>query len=97
MRAIANSQPAGVVRHRGVRDEFAIRCVGVRLLGMEASRPGQPGDSQRPGWCPSSGHGREREVPGVLSIGKLVAGPAAAAYYLDQVARGREDYYAGRG
>ena len=33
----------------------------------------------------------------MLSVGKIMAGPAAAAYYLDQVARGREDYYAGEG
>ncbi len=33
----------------------------------------------------------------MLSIGKIAAGPAAARYYLDQVARGREDYYAGEG
>ena len=33
----------------------------------------------------------------MLSIGKITAGPAAAAYYLDQVAQGREDYYAGEG
>src|SRR5205809_307947 len=29
----------------------------------------------------------------MLSIGKIAAGPAAARYYTDQVARGREDYY----
>ena len=33
----------------------------------------------------------------MLSVGKIMAGPAAAAYYLDQVAQGREDYYAGEG
>lgn len=33
----------------------------------------------------------------MLSIGKITSGPAAARYYLDQVARGREDYYAGEG
>ena len=33
----------------------------------------------------------------VLSVGKIMSGPAAAAYYLDQVAQGREDYYAGEG
>src|SRR3954464_9083194 len=33
----------------------------------------------------------------MLSIGKIAAGPAAARYYTDQVARGREDYYAGEG
>jgi len=32
----------------------------------------------------------------VLSIGRL-SGPDSERYYLDQVARGREDYYAGRG
>ena len=31
------------------------------------------------------------------SVGKIMAGPAAAAYYLDQVAQGREDLYAGEG
>jgi conjugative relaxase-like TrwC/TraI family protein len=34
---------------------------------------------------------------GVLSIGKLAAGPAAGRYYVEQVAQGREDYYAGEG
>jgi conjugative relaxase-like TrwC/TraI family protein len=33
----------------------------------------------------------------VLSIGKLAAGPGAGRYYVDQVASGREDYYAGEG
>src|SRR5947208_9195699 len=33
----------------------------------------------------------------MLSIGKIAAGPAAARYYTDQVALGREDYYAGEG
>lgn len=33
----------------------------------------------------------------MLSIGKLAAGPGAGRYYVDQVARGREDYYAGAG
>jgi len=33
----------------------------------------------------------------VLTIGKIVSGPAAARYYLDQIARDREDYYAGEG
>jgi hypothetical protein len=33
----------------------------------------------------------------VLSIGKLAAGPAAGRYYVEQVAQGREDYYAGEG
>lgn len=33
----------------------------------------------------------------MLSIGKLAAGPGAARYYTDQVARGREDYYGGEG
>ena len=33
----------------------------------------------------------------VLSIGKLAAGPGAGRYYVDQVARGAEDYYAGEG
>jgi conjugative relaxase-like TrwC/TraI family protein len=31
------------------------------------------------------------------SIGKLAAGPGAGRYYVDQVALGREDYYAGEG
>src|SRR4051794_5191146 len=31
----------------------------------------------------------------VLSIGKLAAGPTAGRYYVEQVAQGREDYYAG--
>ena len=34
---------------------------------------------------------------GVLSIGKLAAGPGAGRYYVEQVAQGREDYYAGEG
>lgn len=33
----------------------------------------------------------------MLSIGKLAAGPGAGRYYVDQVARGREDYYGGEG
>lgn len=33
----------------------------------------------------------------MLSIGKIAAGPRAARYYTDQVARGREDYYTGEG
>ena len=33
----------------------------------------------------------------MLSVGKILAGPAAASYYLAQVAQGREDYYAGEG
>lgn len=33
----------------------------------------------------------------MLSIGKLAAGPTAGRYYLEQVASGREDYYAGGG
>ena len=33
----------------------------------------------------------------MLSIGKLAAGPGAGRYYVDQVAHGREDYYAGEG
>jgi conjugative relaxase-like TrwC/TraI family protein len=33
----------------------------------------------------------------VLSIGKLAAGPSAGRYYIEQVAQGREDYYAGDG
>ena len=30
-------------------------------------------------------------------MGKIAAGPLAARYYTDQVALGREDYYAGEG
>ncbi len=33
----------------------------------------------------------------MLSLGKIAAGPQAARYYTDQVARGRDDYYAGQG
>ncbi len=33
----------------------------------------------------------------VLTIGKIAIGPRAASYYLDQVARDRENYYAGEG
>jgi conjugative relaxase-like TrwC/TraI family protein len=33
----------------------------------------------------------------MMSIGKLAGGPAAGRYYIDQVAQGREDYYAGEG
>jgi hypothetical protein len=33
----------------------------------------------------------------LLSIGKLAAGPDAGRYYVDQVARGAEDYYAAGG
>lgn len=33
----------------------------------------------------------------MLSIGKLAAGPDAGRYYVEQVAHGREDYYAGEG
>jgi conjugative relaxase-like TrwC/TraI family protein len=31
------------------------------------------------------------------TIGKLAAGPGAGRYYVDQMAQGREDYYAGEG
>ncbi|UTI62283.1 relaxase domain-containing protein [Paraconexibacter antarcticus] len=31
-----------------------------------------------------------------MSLGKIAAGPGAARYYTDQVARGQEDYYAGQ-
>ena len=41
--------------------------------------------------------GPSRDVGVVLSIGKLAAGPAAGRYYVEQVALGREDYYAGEG
>src|SRR4051812_18570756 len=40
---------------------------------------------------------RSRRGAVVLSIGKLPAGPTAARYYVEQVAQGREDYYAGEG
>ena len=33
----------------------------------------------------------------MMSIGKLAAGPGAGRDYVDQVAQGREDYYAGEG
>ena len=33
----------------------------------------------------------------MMSIGKLAGGPGAGRYYVDQVAQGREDYYAGEG
>src|SRR3954447_26204423 len=33
----------------------------------------------------------------MLSLGKLAAGPDAGRYYEEAVARGREDYYAGKG
>ena len=33
----------------------------------------------------------------MLSVGKIAAGPGAGRYYIDQVAQGREDYYAGEG
>jgi conjugative relaxase-like TrwC/TraI family protein len=33
----------------------------------------------------------------MLTIEKLAAGPTAGRYYVDQVAQGREDYYAGEG
>ena len=33
----------------------------------------------------------------MMSIDKLAAGPGAGRYYIDQVAQGREDYYAGEG
>ena len=33
----------------------------------------------------------------MMSIGKLAAGPGVGRYYIDQVAQGREDYYAGEG
>src|SRR5262249_6294628 len=34
--------------------------------------------------------------PVVMSLGKLTSGPATVAYYVDQVANGRDDYYAGQ-
>src|SRR5829696_6728372 len=33
----------------------------------------------------------------MMSIGKFAAGPGAGRYYIDQVAQGREDYYAAEG
>ena len=33
----------------------------------------------------------------MMSIGKLAVGPRAGRYHIDQVAQGREDYYAGEG
>ncbi len=33
----------------------------------------------------------------MLTIGKLAAGPTTGRYYVDQIALGREDYYAGEG
>ena len=33
----------------------------------------------------------------MMSIGKLAAGTGAGGYHIDQVAQGREDYYAGEG
>src|SRR4051812_25763795 len=33
----------------------------------------------------------------MLSVGKLAATPTVGRYYIEQVARGREDYYAGEG
>lgn len=33
----------------------------------------------------------------MLSVGKLAATPTVGRYYLEQVASGREDYYAGEG
>jgi len=33
----------------------------------------------------------------MLNVGKLAAGPGAGRYYVDRVAQGREDYYAGEG
>ena len=33
----------------------------------------------------------------MMSIGKLAGGPGAGRYYIDQVAQGREDSYAGEG
>jgi conjugative relaxase-like TrwC/TraI family protein len=33
----------------------------------------------------------------MVSVGKLAAGPTAGRYYVEQVAQGREDYYAGDG
>ncbi len=36
-----------------------------------------------------------RDMSVVLSIGKLAADPAAGRYYVEQVAKGREDYYEG--
>ena len=33
----------------------------------------------------------------MMSVGKLAGGPRAGRYYIDQVAQGREDYYAGEG
>ncbi len=33
----------------------------------------------------------------MLNVSKILAGPNAGRYYLDQIARGRDDYYAGEG
>jgi conjugative relaxase-like TrwC/TraI family protein len=33
----------------------------------------------------------------MLTVGKIAAGPRAGRYYVEQVAQGREDYYAGEG
>ena len=46
---------------------------------------------------PARVEARSRDLGVVLSIGKLAAGPSAGRYYVEQVAQGREDYYAGEG
>jgi len=41
--------------------------------------------------------GRSRDIGGMLSVWKLAAGNKPERYYLEQVAHGHEDYYAGEG
>ena len=67
---------------------------------MPGAVPDSTGTAQAQTCTLSSGRGVHDRVArhgGVLSIGKLAAGPDAGRYYVEQVAQGREDYYAGEG
>src|SRR5207249_6423619 len=77
-------------------------CTGPVLPLRAASSPPERAPplrltAQYTGKLPGGGWGVQPTWKVMLSIGKIAAGPKAARYYTDQVARGREDYYAGEG
>jgi hypothetical protein len=68
------------------------RCPSTRYGESAARWPhGRRPSSLARSAAPAAWRGR------MLTIGKIAAGPAAGRYYVDQVAQGREDYYAGEG
>ena len=66
----------------------------MRSIGTPAA--GRPDSEHVGGWRASLAR-RLQPEPAMLSIGKLAGGPTAGRYYVDQVSRGAEDYYAGEG